>query len=337
MIGTFVTFFLSAVIIVGAGIVLTKCADHIATITKLGRLLVGSVFLAAATSLPEFFVDLSAVRANMPNLAVGDLFGSSLFNLLILAVADLIHKGRGILFSRASAKHALSASMSISVTALAGIGILLASYLEKYSIAEVGVVSLVVVVAYVFGLRMIYFDQNSGSINSEVLQAEQNVPQRKKLLFAVSGYLMAAAVILGAAPFLAESAGEIADKTGLGRTFVGTTLVAFSTSLPEFASTLAAVRMGAYDLALGNIFGSNAFNMILLAPLDMFYKGSLLASVSVTHVFTCFATILITSVAVMGQLYQVEKRKRFLEPDAMLIILLVVGALAVLFFVKSPV
>lgn len=145
--------------------------------------------------------------------------------------------------------------------------------------------------------------------------------------------MISALGLLIAAPYLAESAAGIAHFTGLGKTFIGTTMVAFSTSLPELVATVAAVRRGAFDLALGNIFGSNTFNMILLTPLDAFYKGSLLASVSPIHIVTCFSTILITSVAIMGQLYQVEKRKRFIEPDAFTVIFLALGSITILYFI----
>jgi len=270
----FTHFFVSAAVIVVAGVFLTRYSDRIAELTKLGRLLVGSVFLAAATSLPEFFVDMSAVRTNMPNLAVGDLLGSSLFNLLILAIADLIHKDGNILFSRASSQHALAASMCISVTAVAGTGILLGPPLAKYSLGELGLGTASIVVAYLLGLRMIYFNQSLGTALRDSLTSGVREQRRRALVRALGGYLMASGAILLAAPFMAEAAGEIAEKTGIGTSFVGTTLVAFSTSLPEFVSTISAVRRGAFDLALGNIFGSNAFNMILLAPLDLFYEGS---------------------------------------------------------------
>lgn len=116
-------FLLAATVVVFAGNALTRCADAIAELTKLGRLLVGSIFLAGATSLPELTVDISAVKRGLPDLAVGDLLGSSLFNLLILAVADLMNSSRGRMLSRESAAHALSATMSIALTALAGISI----------------------------------------------------------------------------------------------------------------------------------------------------------------------------------------------------------------------
>lgn len=326
-------FFLSAGAIVIAGVFLTRNADTIAETTKWGRLLVGGIFLAAATSLPELFVDISAVRNNMPDLAVGDLMGSSLFNLLILGIADLLHRQSSSMFSRASAAHALSASMSISLTALAGMAILFGSELAPYSVGEFGLGILGIVIAYFLGLRLIYFDQKSRVDHKAVLEPGED--KKRVLSRALRGYLISAMAILIAAPFLSEAAGKIAELSGLGNTFVGTTLLALCTSLPELVSTLAAVRMGAFDLALGNIFGSNAFNMILLAPLDLIYKGPLLASVSKVHVFTGLSAILVTSVAVMGQLYQVEKRKRFVEPDAVLVITLVLVCLLFVYFFRG--
>ncbi len=91
-------FVLSAAVIVAAGVALTRFGDAIADLTGLGRLIVGSILLAGATSLPELTVDISAVRFGLPDLAVGDLMGSSLFNLLILAVADLAHRSRARCF-----------------------------------------------------------------------------------------------------------------------------------------------------------------------------------------------------------------------------------------------
>jgi Sodium/calcium exchanger protein len=82
-------FVVSGILIMGAGTLLARFADKIPELTGLGRLLVGSVLLAGATSLPELTVDTSAVRLGLADLAVGDLLGSSLMNLMILAVLDL--------------------------------------------------------------------------------------------------------------------------------------------------------------------------------------------------------------------------------------------------------
>ena len=89
-----------------------------------------------------------------------------------------------------------------------------------------------------------------------------------------------AALLFVAAPYVAGSAGRIARLSGLTDTFIGTTLVAFATSLPEIATCLTALKIGAFSLLVGNIFGSNAFNMVLLVPLDAIADGPLLANVS---------------------------------------------------------
>ena len=320
----------AAAVIVIAGIFLARATDSIAELTNMGRLFAGSIFLAGATSLPELLVDISAVRKGMPDLAVGDLMGSSLANLFILAVADLMHRNPQKMFSRAAAQHALSASMSINMTVIAGIAIFLGPQLTGYRIGEIGFGPLAIGIAYVLGLRLVYYDQRT-QVSVESKASGEH--KRKALAKAISIYVACGLAILLAAPYLAHSAGRIAELSGLGETFVGSTLVAFCTSLPELVSTIAAVRMGAFDLAVGNIFGSNAFNMMILIPLDALHEGNLLGAVSRSHVLTCMAVIFATSIAVMGQLYQVEKRKKFIEPDAFTMIAIILGALYLLYWV----
>ena len=107
MLAPLIQFLICAAVIIVAGTFLSKYADAIAELTGLGRLLIGSVLLAGATSLPELTVDISAVRLGAVDLAVGDLLGSSLMNLLILAVVDLSYYSRGRMLSKQAAAHAL--------------------------------------------------------------------------------------------------------------------------------------------------------------------------------------------------------------------------------------
>ena len=188
-------------------------------------------------------------------------------------------------------------------------------------------------IVYIGGVRVVYLDQRVSA--AEAAADPQHVTEgpgslRKALL----GFATAAVVILIVGPFMAHAAENFAKATGLGRTFVGTTMVALSTSLPEFVASLAAIRMGAYDLAIGNVFGSNAFNMLLLVPLDVVQPGSLMAAVSVGHGITCLSAILATQAAIMGQLYNVEGRHRFIDPDAWLVIAIVIGGLALVFYTQ---
>ena len=326
----FVQFLISAAVIVVAGSFLTRYADAIAELTGLGRVLVGSILLAGATSLPELTVDIRAVRTGLANLAVGDLIGSSMFNLLILALLDLSHRQRGRLFSRAASAHALSATVSLALTAMAGLSILISGQLGNPSLLHVSAGSLAILILYLFSVRMIFFDQRVSAQQAGLADHAPHVP-KMSLRRALIGFAIAAGAVFVAGPFVADAAGEIAERTGLGTTFVGTTLVAFTTSLPELVATTAAVRIGAFDLAAGNIFGSNAFNMVLLVPLDIASPGPLMADLSTNHAVTCLVVILATSVTVMGQLYQVEKRRWFIEPDAAVVLALIAGALVLLY------
>lgn len=327
-------FLLCAAVIVVAGTFLTRYADAIAELTGLGRLVVGSVLLAGATSLPELTVDISAVRMGLPDLAVGDLLGSCLMNLLILALLDLSHHSRGKMLSRQGAAHALSGSVSAGLTAIVALGILTARPFEPYAVLGISPAILILAIAYVLGVRLVYLDQRvSLRTVHDQAKAELPHPAQMSLSRTLLSFAACAVVILLAGPYLAESAGDLAERTGLGSTFVGTTLVAFCTSLPELVSMLAALRMGAIDLAIGNAFGSNAFNLALFLPLNLVHGPSLLADISPRHAITCVAAVLATQVAIMGQLYQSESRSKIIEPDAWLVILTVVGALGLIYYV----
>ena len=146
------TFVLSAVVIVAAGTVLARSGDVIAARTGLGRLWVGSVFLALATSLPEITTDIAAVRLGAPDLAAGDLFGGTMANVLILALISLVPAGREI-FQKATLDHVLYASLAVVMTCVAAITILVR---PTVSVLRVGPASLLLVAMYAVGSRAAY-------------------------------------------------------------------------------------------------------------------------------------------------------------------------------------
>lgn len=330
MLATLVQFILAAGAIIVAGTYLSRFADDLAEETGLGRMVIGSVLLAGTTSLPELTVDLSAIRLNAADLAVGDLLGSSLMNLLILAMLDLSSRSRGKMLSPESAAHALSGGVSGVLTLLVAVGLLVGPRWKALTLGGVGAVLWLVVLAYGLGVRLVYLDQRL-SLRAARKHGLAAHPAGWTLRGAVVGFLICAAVILIAGPQLAHAADRLAELSGLGGTFVGTTLVALSTSLPELVSSLAALNLGAHDLAIGNVFGSNAFNMILLVPLDLAQPGALLAAVSPTHALTCITAVLATQVALLGQIYRVERRRPLIEPDAWLVILVVLGGLGLVY------
>lgn len=307
-----------------AGVVLARAADAIAEATRLGRLLVGSLLLAGATSLPELSVNLAAVREGLPDLAVGDLCGACLMNLLVLAVLDLFHRAPHGMLSRESAAHALSATLGIALAAIAATGILTAAHLPRSAILGLGPTSWALVATYVLGARLIFLDQRIAARALADEQGRRDVGSpRRALVRPVATFAAAAAALVLLGPRLARVAGEIAEVSGLGATFVGTVLLAICTTLPEMVTSVTALRIGAFDLAIGNVFGSNAFNLVLLVPLDLLHTGPLLADASALHAVTALGVIIATAITVLGQLYHVERRIRLVEPDALLVVLVV--------------
>lgn len=318
---------LSAIIIVAA-MYLAKFGDAIAERTGMGGTVAGLVLLAGATSLPELTVGYSAVRINAVDLTAGGVLGSSLVNLLILALVDLISRRPGRILTRSSAAHALSATVGALLTGLILIGILVDA---PWSLLRIGPASWAVIAAYAFCARLIFLDQRESSKQAaaeiSVVEIREEADPHTPLLLSILGFIVSTAVIFVVAPALTQRADTIADVTGLGRTFIGTLLVAAVTSLPEAVSTIAAVRLGAVDMAIANIFGSNAFNMVILAVLDAASPTPLLSAVSETHAITATCVLIITSVGLLSILYRAEKRWWLIEPDAALIALLVIGAL----------
>ncbi|MFA6237989.1 MAG: hypothetical protein WC635_11715 [Bacteriovorax sp.] len=318
-------FIIAALFIVLAGTFLTKFSDKIAEHTGWGRMFVGGILLAGATSLPELMVDVKSIQLNLPDLAAGDLLGSSLFNLLILATLDFAFPSdfRRTAFSPIFLHHSLAAVLSILLTAIVGIGII-SNF--SYSILGASIFCWAVLGAYLFGLRLIYLESNSSdhSIDKPTIN-------RRPLIKAISGYTASAVVILLSAPHLVHAADELSKVSGIGHTFIGTVLIALTTSLPELVATFTAFKVGKPDLALGNIFGSNAFNMILFLPLDFFYPQILFSSIRSVHAVSAFAIVAVTSVAVMGQLYRKKERSRFSEPSSEVVLILIIILLFLLY------
>ncbi len=335
MLGSIIQFLLSALVILVAGAALTQFGDIIANKSRLGRLMVGTILIAGATSLPELGVNISSVRMGAADLAAGDLIGSSLFNLLILAVLDLTRRSAGRMFSEASANQAMTACVSIVLTAIVAIFILLADRMGSFEIWRVGPGTIVLLGAYVVGIRMIHRGRKrSGSEEQGEHAFWPASLERLELRGGIIGYLVAGACILTAAPFLAGAANTLAEASGLGGTFFGSTFVALCTSLPEAVTTFTALRIGAFSMAAGNILGSNCFNMVVLGLLDFVHPEALMAAVSPIHAYTAMCVIVVTCVLTLGQLYHAERTKPFVEPDAWLAILLIVASLTGLYFVK---
>ena len=176
---------------------------------------------------------------------------------------------------------------------------------------------------YVAGMRTI-FSYEKRQIAERVkglAEEDQYTHISKTKAFTMCG--INAALIIGAATYLPHVGESIAQGTGLGQTFVGNIFIALSTSLPEVVVSVAALKLGAVDLAFGNILGSNLFNISILALDDVLYtRGPILAHVSGNHTVTAVAAMTMTAVAIIGLTFRASKKTLFIAWDALGIVIL---------------
>jgi cation:H+ antiporter len=320
-----IQFIFSAVVIVIAANLLAKYGDVIALRTRMGGMFVGVILLAGATSLPEVLTTISAVQQGVPNLAAGNLLGSNMFNMFLLAILDLVHRKERLL-RKAALKHALSGSLAVLMIGMV-VFFIMANI--KGSIGWVGLDSLAIIAVYVIAIRLIQTNASHGGRSAESYEIPEGTPSLSRGLL---GFLVAAGILIIITPVMVRASTGIAEITGLGTTFIGVTLVALVTSLPELVTTIAAARMGADDMAIGNLFGSNLFNMFALGLTDFFYvQGRFLGVVDPAFLLVGMLGLIMTSMALIGNLARLERRIWFIEIDSLALILVYLGGLWLLY------
>lgn len=320
-------------LVVLVGTWLSRSADMLAEKTGLGRTWAGAILLAGATTLPELATGISAVVIfNAPDLAAGGVFGSCLFNLCILVVLD-VASGPGPLFHRIYTGHTLAAGLGLILLGIAAAAILLAQMGDSLALGWIGAPSIIMIILYVTSARLIarFEVRRRAAVlqqEAEVYQYEHVPTWRAYLTFGFT-----AVAILGLGVWLTSLADQVAEVTGLGRSFVGALLLATATSMPELVASVSAIRFNALDLSVSNIFGANILNMTLLGVYDLFYlRGSIWAHLSQIHIFTAIVAMLMTAIAIVGLIYRATQRPRFyINWDGLALIALYIGGMYVIF------
>jgi len=326
-------FIVCTSVIVYSGIKLSKYGDIIAEKTGLGRAWIGVVLMASVTSLPELVTGISSVTyADVPDIAAGDVLGSCVFNMLILAFLDAIYKPMPI-SAKAHHGHILSAGFGILLLSVIGIGLFLGNRVSP--LGWIGQYSLMVLIIYFVAMRLLFVYERRRIAEFVKERVEELRYEKISTRTAVVNYVINAMVVIIAAIFLPKIGEGIAETTGLGQTFVGNIFIALSTSLPEVIVSISAVKMGAIDLAVGNLFGSNIFNIFILAIDDMFFvKGPILSFVNASHIISALSAILMTAIAIIGLTYRSEKKKLFLAWDSIGILFVYVINLMLLYALR---
>lgn len=321
-------FIAAATVIFFAGKKISFYGDRLAELTGISKGWIGIILMASITSLPELMVGVSSVGiVGSADLAVGDVIGSCAFNLSILAMLDAISPKRIPIFGLASQTHILNAGLGIILMSVVGLAIFIP---HQVAITPwIALSSIIFIFIYFISIRIIYYNERNHANNHPIKGNISDQPGIKVVLVKFVTFSLIIILAAFALPFFAE---HIAINSGLKRSFIGTFFLAISTSLPEVAVSIAAVRMGSIDLAVGNLLGSNLFNILILAIDDLFYtKGLLLQDASPVHLVSIFSIILMSAVAVIGLSYHATGKKYFLAWDALVIVLIYIINLFLLF------
>ena len=326
-------FAATALVIVLAGARLARYGDVLGEKSGLGRSWIGVVLLAATTSLPELFTGFGATAlAALPDIAVGDVLGSCMFNLLILSLMDAVQPEP--LSTRAHQGHALSIGFGLVLTSIAGFGLLGDARLP--AIGWIGLSTPALIGLYFVSMRVIFTHEQRRRAR-EVREVAEELPYGETTLrTAALHYAGAALLVVGAALWLPRLGAELARQTGLGEAFVGSLFIAITTSLPEIVVSLAAVRIGAIDLGIGNVLGSNLFNLLILGLDDLFYRqGPLLAAADASHAVAIPAVVAMNALFLIGLTYRVMTKRFAVAWDTGAMAAVYVAAVALTYLLRG--
>ncbi len=325
-------FTVCTIIIFFSGKRVAKYGDVIAEKTGLGGLWIGVILVAIATSLPEIFTGVgSTLFVNAPNLTIGNLFGANTYNLLNIAALDFLHKGTPLL-SSVSIGQLLTAGLSLIPLLIASIGIFLSQKLPPFSFANISLYSILILVSYLVSIRIIFkFEKGQQKVLKELNKEEEalfkynDISLKKACIF----YAVFATMIAGTGIWLAYIGTDLAQLLGLGQNFVGSLFIGFTTTLPEITVSVAALRIGAKELAVANMLGSNLFNMSIIFLNDVLYRRAPLFQVlSQQHIFTAGVVIFMTVIICSALILKPKKKMalRLSNYAIALIITFILGA-----------
>lgn len=306
-------FALCAALIGYAGYQLSRYGDAIAQRTGLSGSWIGLALLATVTSLPELATGITSVTvAHAPNLAVGDALGSCVVNLVFLVVIDFFFRKEPV-WHRASQGHVLAAAFGVVMLGFTLVSLLMSQVKIPQGMAVAatsaqlgfGLTTPVLLGLYLVAMRTVFAYERDHAV-PVAGKLDATLPG---LRTAVIRFSFAAFAVAGAGMWLPFVATDLANAMAWNKSFVGSLFVALVTSLPELAVTLSALRLGALDMAIGNLLGSNLFNVVIIALDDLFYRpGVLLADVSPVHAVTAGSAITMTGLAMVGLFFKPGSR-----------------------------
>lgn len=264
----YLIYLVLAAIVVFLSIKASVYIDQIDKNTELSGAFIGGVLLSAVTSLPELFTTISStVWLNNPGLSLGNILGSNLFNTTIIAVMILFGLN-SFKVAKISKSHTYS---SIVTLLIYGVLYLTMIKILNFEILTVNITSIIILVLYIFGVKTMSNDDSAEDKEEEVAVTE-NFSLKKVII----KFVFASIGIVASSILITYVTDIIAVKLNLGASLAGALLLGIATSLPELTSCISLVKIGNFNVAIGNIVGSNLFNFFILFLADLLYfSGSI--------------------------------------------------------------
>jgi cation:H+ antiporter len=328
-----------------AGVSLSRSTDALDGRLGLGDALGGLVFLAVAGSLPELAITVSAALAGDIALASGNLIGGIATQTLVLVLCDAFVRGeRPLTFMVGSLVPVLEALLVVIVVTVTVSGGLLPA---SVAIGPVSPASIAIVVLWAGGLFVVNRarkglrwraeapDSHPGRRRREIHRQPTAPFAGRSTAAVVAAFAGASAVTLGAGVVLAVTGNQLADRAGINGLVFGATILAAVTALPEVSSGIAATRLGDYQLAMGDIFGGNAFQLCLFLVADLVAGRPVLPSQGAGNAWIGELGLILTAVYGAGIIGRPQRRYARLGIDSIFVLILYAVGVAGLFVVRT--
>ena len=312
-----------------AGIVLAKTTDALDRRLDLGDAIGGLVLLAIAGSLPELAITVSAATSGNLDLAAGNLIGGIATQTMVLVLCDLAAPTKPLTYLVGSLIPVLEGLLVILVV----VGVLLGALLPA-SVSFDGVVSpasVGIVMTWIAGIVIFNWVRREPKWEIVMHGAQPGRPHHRAEPSASSQragwstarvallFGLACVVTLGAGIALEITGNELADRAGINGVVFGATFLALATALPEISSGIEAVRIGDHQLAIGDIFGGNAFQLCLFVLADLVAGAPVLSQAGRLNAWLAALSVALTAIYAMGIIVRAERPAR-LGPDSILAI-----------------
>lgn len=263
----------------------------------------GGVLLGASTSLSGIVTSLTAAADGYASLAVSNAVGGIAAQTAFLVIADLIYRRVNLEHAAADANNMLMAAMLVLLMSLP----LAAYFAPEYAIFGIHPVSLILFAVYFWGTRQavelrnrpMWRPRQTDETREDAPDKEESQIHSLPVMIAIFAGLSLVLAACGYA--IAESGAVISANLGISQTVVGALMTAVATSLPELVTTLAAVRRGALQLAVGGIIGGNTFDVLFLSASDIAYRdGSIYHAMTEADALMLIGATVITVILLMG-------------------------------------